>query len=416
MSEKGFSPIQAKLEAVRCLMCADAPCVCNCPSGVDARNFIRKIRFENLDGAVRSLKSANVLAASCSYICPTGSLCCKSCTAANLLYPIDISGLQRFVMDWERKVGMIEPKTPEKSGAKVAVIGSGPAGLGCAAELAVRGHAVTVFEQDAEPGGLLRTTIPAFRLPAEVVDFEIEFLRRLGIEFVCNHRITEPSKLLGEDFRAVFVATGLCKSKKGDLINADVPGVYQAMDILKMAKKNETPVLGRRVVVIGGGDTALDAARVAKRAGSECFILYRRTQGEMPAYKNEVDAAWNEGVEFYFRTIVRSITGTDAVKGVRCVRIRWHERVRGMDQGYDVEGTEFQVNCDSVILAMGQLPLDTFNLRTTPNGCVAVDKDKWATSETGIFAGGDVSLGGGTAARAVGAGKQAAVKIDEYLK
>lgn len=416
MLEGNFTPIQAKLEAMRCLMCADAPCACDCPSGVDARSFIRKIRFDNLDGAVRLLKKSNVLAASCSRICPTDELCCKSCTAKELSRPIDIAALQRFVMDWERGVGMIEPARPKRDGKKVAVVGSGPAGLGCAAELAVRGHVVTVFERDSEAGGMLKNYIPSFRLPPEVVDFEIEFIKKLGVEFVLNQIIDSPVKLLKEGFAAVFIAAGLHRLKAPEIIDAGAIGVYPAFSFLKDAKYGRMPSLGKRVVVIGGGDTALDCARVAKREGVECFLLYRRTQKEMPACRNEIDHAWSEGIEFYFRTIVRAITGGDHVKGVRCVRIRWHEKMQGLNQGYDVEGAEFQIACDSVILASGQEPEFAFGLRTTPNGLLAVNKETMMTSEKGVFAGGDMVFGGGTVARAVGQGRQAALKIDEYLK
>lgn len=416
MPEEVYTQVQAKIEAARCLMCADAPCTCNCPAGVDARSFIRKIRFDNLEGAVRSLKRCNVLAASCARICPTGVLCGKGCLAEGLSTPIDIGGLQKFVMDWERKTGMIEPRPSKRDGVKIAIVGSGPAGLGCAAELAVRGHIVTVFEKDAVFGGMLRQCIPSFRLPDDVLDFEIEFLKKLGIEFAGGRRIDDPKSLINDGYKAVFVATGLDKPYEGDIIKKDTQGVYQALDILRNAKRGRAPEFGKRVVVIGGGDTALDAARVARRAGSEVFVLYRRTQNEMPAYRNEVDDAWNEGVEFYLRVIVRSVIGDDKVKGVRSVRIRWHDKMRGMTQGYDVEGTEFMIACDSVVIATGQAPASTFNLRTTPDGLVAVDKNTFMTSENGIFSGGDVAFGGSTASRAIGQGRQAAVKMDEYLK
>lgn len=412
----GYTPFQAKLEAFRCLMCAEAPCACDCPSGVSPREFIRKIRCDNLDGAIRSLKRANVLAASCARICPTGSLCSKGCLAAGLARPIDISRLQRYVCDWERKVGMVLPSPPRRDGKKVAIIGSGPAGVGCAAELAVRGHIVTVFEKCDKPGGMLSQCIPSFRLPDDVVDFEIEFIKKLGVEFVTNCPKDDCKSLLAEGFKAVFLATGLEASRSNDIIGTKLTGVYQALDFLRTAKRGEMPDLGGRVVVIGGGDTALDAARVAKRAGTECFILYRRKQREMPAYAGEVDEAWNEGVEFYFRIIVRSIIGDERVKGVRCVRVRWHDKIAGMPQGYSIDGQEFVITCDSVIIATGQGPASTYGLRTAPNGLLAIDKESMMTSEPGVFAGGDLVLGGGTAARAVGMGKQAAVKIDEYLK
>ncbi|HPQ80862.1 MAG TPA: FAD-dependent oxidoreductase [bacterium] len=416
MPEEGMSIVQAMTEARRCLMCADAPCACNCPAGVDARLFIRKIRFENMAGAVRSLRRANVLAGSCARICPTGSLCGKGCLAAGLSRPIDIGGLQRFVMDWERERGMIEPAVPSVDGARVAVVGSGPAGLGCAAELAVRGHRVTVFERDETLGGMLRQCIPSWRLPTEVVDFDIEFIRKLGVEFLPGQTMDENKKFFAGGFNAVFLATGLTRTRGGDLIGAKTPGVMQALEVLRASKLGEPLDFGKRAIVIGGGDTALDAARTARRSGAECVILYRRTQREMPAYPNEVDEAWNEGVEFYFRVIPRAVVGEERVKGVRCVRIRWHKPMPGMPPAYDVEGSEFVVSCDSVIVATGQGPESTFGLRTSENGLIAVDKESMMTSEPGVFAGGDLVFGGGTAARAVGMGKLAAIRIDDYLR
>ena len=414
--EEGYTVQKALIEAQRCLMCADAPCTCDCPAGVDARGFIRKIRFENFDGAIKLLKTNNILAASCAYICPVGSQCAKGCIAAGLTRPIDIAGLQRFVTDYERHRGMIEPVTPKRDGKKVAVIGSGPAGLGCAAELAVRGHIVTVFESGAEIGGMLRKVIPSFRLPPDVLDFEVQFIKKLGVEFECLKTVENPQALLSQGFDAVFLGTGLQKPQGGDLIGSRLAGVHQALDFLSMSKGGQMPDPGKRAVVIGGGDTAIDAARVSKRAGAESFILYRRTQREMPAYAEEIEAAWNDGVEFYFRILVRSVVGTDKVTGVRCVRIRWRDPVPGTERAYEVEGAEFVIPCDTVIYATGQAPAHDFGLRINPDGFTAVHKETMMTSAQGVFAGGDCVTGGGTAAWAVGSGKKAAIEIDKYLK
>jgi NADPH-dependent glutamate synthase beta subunit-like oxidoreductase len=396
-------------------MCADAPCTCNCPAGVNAKGFIQKVRFDNLGGAVRAIKRANVLAASCARICPTGESCARQCTSNKLIRPIDISGLQRFVMDYEMRSGMIDPISPVHDKPPVAVVGSGPAGLGAASELSLLGHPVTVFEADDVIGGMLRQCIPSFRLPMAVVDFEIEFIKKLGVQFSTNHRIDDPQKLFSDGFAAVFIATGLSKSKPADFFGSDKTGVYDALEFLKSAKRENPPDLGSRVLVIGGGDTALDAARVAKRSGVESFILYRRTQGEMPAYEEEIDGAWKDGVEFYFRVLPRAVVGTDRVSGLRCVRIRWHQKMPGMKQGYDVEGQEFVIGCSSVIVAIGQTPGNSFGFRTSTGDLIAVEKDTFMTSAKGIFAAGDVVEGGGTAARAVGTGKLAAAKIHEYI-
>ncbi len=416
MFDGGYTSVQARIEAFRCLMCEDATCTCDCPAGVDARAFIRKIRFNNLDGAVRMLKRCNVLAASCAYICPTGALCAKQCSAKGLTRPIDIGGLQRFVCDYERKRGMIQPVRSRLDGPKVAIVGAGPAGLGCAAELALRNCSVTVFERDSNSGGMLRQCIPAYRLPDEVLDFEQEFIQKLGVEFSFKSQIDDPKKLLKDGFEAAFVATGLSSPKDMNIPGSDLKGVYQALDLLRSAKRGDAIDLGKRTIVIGGGDTALDAARTAKRAGSECLVLYRRTQKEMPAYKEEIDAAWEEGVEFYFRTIVHGVTGRDKVTGVRCVRVRWHDKIPGRPLAYDVEGTEFQIACDSVVIAVGQKPSSVFGLRSSPSGLLAVEKDSMTTSQPGIFAGGDIVDGGTTAAQAVGMGKLAALSIYNYLK
>ncbi len=416
MKDEGYSKVQAMIEATRCLMCADAPCTCDCPAGVDARSFIRKIRFDNIWGAVRSLKSRNVLAASCAYICPTGTLCAKGCSSTELTTSIDISGLQRFAMDWERKSGMIDPIVSASTGKRVAVIGSGPAGLGCAAELAIRGHDITVYEKRDELGGMLRRCIPSFRLPDEVIDFEIDFMRKLGVKFKTGSRVDSAKDLLKDGYSALFLAAGLDRPRGGDIPGSDLKGSYQAIKYLESFKRGNPPELGGRVVVIGGGDTALDAARMSKRAGAECFILYRRTQREMPAYPNEVDDAWDEGVEFYFRVIVREIVGDERVEGVRCARVRWTDGDSGKPRRYDFEGDDFVIACDSVLFAVGQDAGSSFGLDTLKNGLIKVDDNTMATSIPGIFAGGDIVFGGGTAARAVGHGKNVAAEIDEYLK
>jgi NADPH-dependent glutamate synthase beta subunit-like oxidoreductase len=262
---------------------------------------------------------------------------------------------------------------------------------------------------------MLRHCIPSFRLPVDVIDFEAEFIKKLGVKFSLGKKITDPKSLLSQGFEAVFIGAGLPRSKSADFTNSEISGVYQATEFLKDVKHGTMPDLGKRVLVIGGGDTAIDAARTARLAGAESFIVYRRTQKEMPAYQNEIEAAWHEGVEFYFRVLPRSVVGDKSVKGLKCVRVKWHDKISGMPQGYDVEGTEFTIACDTIITAIGQSPESTFGLRTSPSGLIGVEKNTFKTSIEGIFAAGDIVDGGGTAAKAVGMGKLAAMQMDVYL-
>jgi len=402
----------AKEEAYRCLMCEDAPCWHSCPAAVNPRKFVRKIRFDSLAEAARELRRANVLAGCCSYICPCGRTCVGNCTSEKLSRPIDIIGLQKFVCEWEISSGMIEPKKTDGGKGKVAIVGSGPAGLACAAELAVFGCQPVVFDSAPNAGGMLRSVIPEFRLPTRVLDFEIEFIKKLGVEFVMKTKIDDLSKLFDEGFKVVFVSTGACESKRTGIIGEDKKGVCEALEFLKGAKLNLDncgSLNGKRVVVVGGGDTAVDSARTAARAGALVTLLYRRTRLDMPAYRPDIEEAEKEGVEFVFRTMPRSIIGSEGVVGVKAAKIRWKGKGR-QAEGYDVEGTEFTLPCDIVIMAAGQVSAGDFGLRTAPNGYIAVDKNMM-TSGKGIFAGGDIVSGPSTAVAAVGSGKLAAEKI-----
>ncbi|MFH1654760.1 MAG: FAD-dependent oxidoreductase [Pseudomonadota bacterium] len=391
----------AKEEALRCLMCSDAPCNSGCPAGVDVRRFIRKIRMDNIKGAIRQLRRGNVMAGSCAYICPSSDTCCKECSIKGLKEPIDIRGLQRFLMDYERKFGMIEPISHHKKSKKsVAIVGAGPAGLACAADLSMKGYEVVIFDAAKVAGGMLSQVIPEFRLPKKVVGFDVEFIKKLGPTLRLGKMIDDP-RSLKKDFDAVFVACGLSKSKTPELKGVKLKGVYKALDFLRLAKAKKLKLKGR-VVIIGGGDTALDCARVAKELKMESFLLYRRTQGQMPASHEEILGAWNSGVEFYFRYLPKSILGNKKVEGIRGVRICWQNKNKFVE-----EGTPFDIKCDSVVFAVGQDVEDQFGLRCAVN--------KVTTSEPGIFAGGDFVYGASTAVGAVGSGKLAAIEIDKYL-
>ncbi len=342
------------------------------------------------------LREANILAASCAYICPCYATCMSECTSEKVGEAIDISGLQRFLMNWEIENGMIEPGKAEPNGKKVAVLGGGPAGLSCAAKLAVKGHQVEIFEAEDKAGGQLRLSIPDFRLPSEIIDFEVEFIKKLGVKIHLKSEVSDLKKIK-TGFDAVFIAAGLMGSKKMGVKGEDVKGVYDALDFLIRSKRGEKIDLGRRVLVIGGGDTAIDAARVAARNGAQALLLYRRTRKEMPAYRIDVEHAFNEGVEMWFRILPVEVIGKTKAEGLKVKRVSWKGRERTAKE-YDVEGPEFIIKADSIINAIGQERAAKFNQK-----------------ESGVFFGGDFANGAGTAVAAVADGATAADAIDKLL-
>jgi dihydropyrimidine dehydrogenase (NAD+) subunit PreA len=401
-------------EAARCLLCDDPPCRAGCPAGIDPRVFIRKIRFHDLAGAARHLRCNNILAGACAELCPTGRLCEGRCLSEKLSRPIDIAGLQRFVCDWERQSGEMQIERITPSREAVAVVGAGPAGLACAAELAQRGFAVTVFDSETEAGGLLRHAIPEFRLPREILDQDISLVEALGVAFRLGERITSLDDLLAGGFAAVFVGAGTGRSIRLMIAGEDSPGVRPAVPFLRRAKTGKEIDLGFRVAVIGGGDTAVDAARVAKRMGCEVAVLYRRTQLDMPAYRPQVDAAWGEGVEFLFQVVPVAFETGDGFQGVRLQRVQWETSGRGARR-FETVGEPFLFPCDDVIVAVGLQADSTFGLPLDRAGLIRHDPAALMTERPGVFVGGDVATGPATAVAAVGAGREAARRIDAYL-
>lgn len=409
---KNYTYDTALAEARRCLTCNDAPCHKGCPASVNPRRFIRKIRFEDFAGAVRLLREANILAGSAAYICPCLATCGSECVSDKLSTPIDISGLQRWVMDWERENGMIEPEKPKHNGKQVAVVGSGPAGLSCAAKLAAMGYKVEVFEKEKTLGGQLTLSIPEFRLPKKVVDFEIDFIKKLGVKFHTGKKVDDICHLK-EKFDAVFVATGLMGSKKLHLKGDDKTGVYDALDFLMRSKRGDKIELGKRVLVVGGGDTAIDSARVAARAGAQVLLLYRRTQEDMPAYRPDIQDAWDEGVEFWYRVIPVEVVGEGSVGGLKVKRVSWKGRGREAKE-YEVEGPEFVIKGDTVINAIGQEREADFGFAKKEDGTIKCELASLKVKD-GIFVGGDFAGGPGTAVAAIGLGARAADEIEKYI-
>ncbi len=435
---QGFTPELAIQEAKRCLDCPNPTCVQGCPVGVKIPSFIKLIEQGKFLEAAKKIKETNSLPAICGRVCPQEEQCEGACIYLKMKKkPIAIGHLERFVADYERKMGAVEvPEIKEKKGKKVAVIGSGPAGLTVAGELAKMGYDVTIFEALHKPGGVLIYGIPEFRLPKAIVEQEIEYLKKLGVEIVTDFVVGTTAtieELKEEGYEAFFIGAGAGLPLMLNIPGENLNGVYSANEYLTRVNlmkaydfpKYETPVaLGKRVAVIGAGNTAMDAVRTAKRLGAEhAMIVYRRTRKEMPAREEEIKHAEEEGIEFIFLTQpVRFIDdGNGWVKGLECIKMKLGEPdSSGRRRPIPIEGTEHIIEADVVINALGTrpnplIPSTTPGIETTKWGTIVVD-DKLQTKIEGVFAGGDVMRGGATVILAMGDGRKAAFAIDEYLR
>jgi len=423
-------------EALRCLQCRGAKCIGGCPVGVDIPGFLAALADNNLAEAARVLYAANVLPAITGRVCPQETQCEVSCVRGNKGEPVAVGYLERYVADWAARHWDEVCETAPPTGRKVAIVGSGPAGLTCAGELARRGHAVTVFEALHKPGGVLVYGIPEFRLPKEIVDREVNKLRKLGVRIECNVVIGQTytiGDLMGpEGFDAVFIANGAGLPVFQNIPGESLKGVYSANEYLTRVNLMEayrfpespTPVIaGRRVVVVGGGNTAMDAVRTARRLGAEeALLLYRRSRQEMPARAEEVKHAEEEGVRFTFLAAPVEVLGTPEgwVRAVRCIRMELGEPdASGRRRPVPVAGSEYEIPCDVVVVAIGTrsnplLTQTTPELRLNKWGYIEVD-EQGMTSIPGVFAGGDIVRGAATVILAMGDGKRAAVAIDRYL-
>ncbi|MEA5086259.1 MAG: NADPH-dependent glutamate synthase [Methanocorpusculum sp.] len=428
----GLSREEVIAEAKRCIQCKKPRCISGCPVGIDIPAFIQAIADEKFQDAADIIKKDNMLPAVCGRVCPQETQCQGECILGKKDLPISIGQLERFVADFERKKGAKCPKCAPATGKKVAVVGSGPAGLACAAELARRGHSVTVFESLHEAGGVLMYGIPAFRMPKDIVQYEIDQVKRLGVEIKTNHivgRSVSVDELLSYD--AVFLGTGAGLPYFMGIPGENLPGVYSANEFLTRVNlmgankfpENDTPVkVGKKVVVVGGGNVAMDAARVARRMGAEVTLMYRRGEADMPARLDEVRHAKEEGIIFMTATNpIAILGGNNTVCGVQAVKM---ELGTAGDDGrcsfYPIEGSEFVVEADVVIEAIGQGP-NPLLLRMMPeltrnrNGSVAVNC-LGETSIPKVYAGGDVATGAATVILAMGTAKEAAVAIDTKLR
>ncbi len=433
----GYTEEMAMEEAQRCLNCKHMPCVTGCPVNVKIPEFIHLVSEGKFEEAYHKIQETSSLPAVCGRVCPQESQCEKYCVRGVKGEPVGIGRLERFVADWFMKHGKEEVKASEKNGKKVAVIGAGPAGLTCASDLAKMGYSVTIFEAFHTPGGVLMYGIPEFRLPKKIVQAEIEKLKNLGVEIKLDMvigKVLSVDELLNEEgFDAAFIGTGAGLPSFMKIEGENLNGVYSAnefltrINLMKAYKfpEYDTPVyVGKNVVVVGGGNVAMDAARSAKRMGAEnVYIVYRRSEEEMPARLEEVHHAKEEGIEFRLLCNPSRILGEDGwVKQIECIKMELGEPdASGRRRPQPVEGSEFFIDADAVIIAIGQTPnplikSTTPDLETNKWGCIVAKEETGATSKEGVYAGGDTVTGAATVILAMGAGKTAASSIDEYLR
>ena len=431
----GYNVEEAQLEATRCLHCKNPRCVSACPVNVRIPDFIMQVAAGNFAEAASVIAQDSSLPAICGRVCPQESQCEGSCILGVKGEPVAIGKLERFVADWSRENGGVKVDVAPSNGYKVAIVGSGPAGLACASDLAKLGYEVTIFEALHRAGGVLEYGIPEFRLPkSKVVAAEIEAVKALGVKIETNvvvgRTVTIDSLLDEEGFSAVFVGSGAGLPKFMGIPGENLNGVFSANEFLTRnnlmkAYRDDymTPIhAGKKVVVVGGGNVAMDAARTALRLGAETTIVYRRTENELPARREEVHHAKEEGVEFAMLTNPVEILADEKgwVRAVKCIRMELGEPDEsGRRSPVAVPGSEFEIETESVIMSLGTSPnpliaRTTSGLETNRRGCLVAD-EMGATTRTGVFAGGDAVTGAATVILAMGAGRKAAAAIHEYI-
>ncbi len=432
----GYNAEEAVLEASRCLHCRNPRCVAACPVSIKIPEFISMVASGDFSAAAGIIAEDSSLPAICGRVCPQETQCEGSCILGVKGEAVAIGKLERFVADWNRQNGDRKVKPAASNGYKVAVIGSGPAGLACASDLAKLGYEVTIFEALHKPGGVLQYGIPEFRLPKDtVVEPEIADVMALGVKIETNviagRTITVDSLMDEEGYSAVFIGSGAGLPKFMNIPGENLNGVFSANEFLTRnnlmkAYRSDyrTPVhTGNKVVVVGGGNVAMDAARTALRLGAETTIVYRRTEKELPARREEVHHAKEEGIRFELLTNPVEILGDDKgwVRGIRCIRMELGEPDEsGRRSPVPIPGSEFEISTDSVIMSLGTSPnpliaRTTSGLETNRRGCLVADEDG-RTAREGVFAGGDAVTGAATVILAMGAGRKAAAAIDRYIK
>ncbi len=441
----GYDEATAIDEALRCLSCKNMPCVSACPVNVRIPEFIAKIKEGDFEGAYKVISESSSLPAVCGRVCPQETQCESKCVRGIKGEPVGIGRLERFVADWHNAHSEISKIDIEPNGHKVAVVGSGPAGLACAGDLARLGYKVTVFEALHTAGGVLVYGIPEFRLPKDIVRREVENLKAMGVEIMTNMIIGKTltvDELFELGNEAVFIASGAGLPNFMGIPGEAYKGVYSANEFLtrsnlmKAYRENpETPIMkGGKVAVVGGGNVAMDAARTALRLGAEkVYIVYRRSMEELPARREEIEHAIEEGVEFMLLNNPVEILGYENpedkrdpkngfVVGMKCVKMELGEPdERGRRSPHAIEGSEFVLDVDTVVMSIGTSPnplikSTTKGLEVNRRGGIVVEAETGATTKEGVFAGGDAVTGAATVISAMGAGKIAAKAIDEYIK
>ncbi len=432
----GYNEEEAKLEASRCINCKKPRCVTDCPVSIKIPEFIHQVAEGNFAAAAAIIAEDSSLPAICGRVCPQENQCEGSCILGIKGEPVAIGRLERFVADWTRANGAVKPEVAPANGHKIAVIGSGPAGLACASDLAKWGYDVTIFEALHRPGGVLEYGIPEFRLPKdEVVAYEINSIVELGVKIETNvivgRTITIDKLLDEENFAAVFIGSGAGLPRFMNIPGENLNGVFSANEFLTRnnlmkAYRDDymTPIrTGERVIVVGGGNVAMDAARTALRLGADTTIVYRRTEKELPARREEVHHAIEEGIHFEMLTNPVEVIGDEKgwVKAIKCIRMELGEPDEsGRRSPIPIPGSEFEIPADSVIMSLGTSPnpliaRTTEGLESNKWGCLVADEDG-QTSREGVFAGGDAVTGAATVILAMGAGRKAAAAIDKYVK
>ena len=433
----GYTKEMALDEAARCLNCKNHPCTQGCPVQISIPEFIKKVAEEDFEGAYEVISKDSSLPAVCGRVCPQESQCEKYCVRGIKGEPVGIGRLERFVADWHNANAKEAPVRPASNGHKVAVIGSGPSGLTCAGDLAKKGYDVTVFEALHTAGGVLVYGIPEFRLPKSIVQKEVDGLKALGVKIETNTVIGKTvsvDELMSDEFgfEAVFIGSGAGLPSFMNIPGENLKGVYSAnefltrINLMKAYREGaDTPIKhSKAVAVVGGGNVAMDAARCAKRLGAEkVYIVYRRSEAELPARKEEVEHAKEEGIDFkLLNNPVEILGGEDRfVSGIKCIRMELGEPdASGRRRPVEIPGSEFVLDVDCVIMAIGTSPNPlikntTEGLETNKKGCIVAEESTGKTSKDMVYAGGDAVTGAATVILAMGAGKTAAKAIDEAL-